>query len=987
MDYCAVVLAKLLLLLLLLLSSVHPFYQSDTIQIEQVALLEFKKGIVVDPENVLGNWSESTYVCWWSGIVCGMKPERVIRLDLRGKSLGGTISPFLSNLSGLAWLDLSLNSFHGRIPTELGSLSLLSLLGMQGNTLQGRIPKSFAMLAKLRYIDLSSNQLHGRLPVKFLYNCSQLSYMDLSTNRFTGFIPPQLGNHLPLLQNLLLYSNQLTGSFPASVSNSTLMEEIDVEDNSLSGRLPSETLMQLSFLKILHLSNNNFSSDDQNSNLVPFFNAISKLTHLEELELAGNNLGGKLPASLGNLSVNLSEIDLRGNHIQGMIPSEISKLSMLNWLDLSNNLLSGTIPLEVVLLPNLERLWLSNNSLSGEIPSPPHALNNIGLLDLSKNKLSGPIPTALANLTQLRRLILNENLLSGSIPSSLGSTKLELLDLSYNRFTGTVPAEVASLSSMAIYFNLSHNLLHGELPMELSMLNKVKEIDLSSNNFRGRIPASLGSCEVVELVNLSRNHLQGQIPQSLGSLLSIESLDLSFNLLSGEVPASLQHCASLRLLDLAFNNFSGPVPQGGVFDILTSEWIQGNNFCGSLPGIPSCHRKKRRAIHSRKALILLVSAVTVSAFLVTIICATGYMIIRKKMIKREDGDPDKLSLRLSSSHPRITYRELVEATEGFEQSRLIGSGSFGHVYSGVLNDGTLVAVKVLQLQSGNSTRSFNRECHVLKNIRHRNLMRIITACSLPDFKALVLPFMANGSLESHLYPAAEKADCSQLSLVERVNICSDVAEGLAYLHHHSPVKVIHCDLKPSNILLNDDMTALVSDFGIARLVMTVEEANAAGEAASNSTANVLCGSIGYAAPEYGYGRAASIKGDVYSFGIMVLETVTRKRPTDGMFGEGLSLQRWVKQQYRSRLESIVDSRLMREACDQSLEVRNMYEVAIVELLELGLVCSHESPSGRPTMLDAADDLDRLKHYLGGETTATFTSSIGVSSSSITTDPW
>lgn len=119
----------------------------------------------------------------------------------------------------------------------------------------------------------------------------------------------------------------------------------------------------------------------------------------------------------------------------------------------------------------------------------------------------------------------------------------------------------------------------------------------------------------------------------------------------------------------------------------------------------------------------------------------------------------------------------------------------------------------------------------------------------------------------------------------------------------------------------------------------------------------------------------------------MLETVTRKRPTDGMFGEGLSLQRWVKQQYRSRLESIVDSRLMREACDQNLEVRNMYEVAIVELLELGLVCSHESPSGRPTMLDAADDLDRLKHYLGGETTATFTSSIGVSSSSITTDPW
>ncbi|RWW43709.1 hypothetical protein BHE74_00050598 [Ensete ventricosum] len=308
----------------------------------------------------------------------------------------------------------------------------------------------------------------------------------------------------------------------------------------------------------------------------------------------------------------------------------------------------------------------------------------------------------------------------------------------------------------------------------------------------------------------------------MGSLLSIQSLDLSFNGLSGEIPASLQHCSSLRLLDISFNNFTGPLPQAGVFNSLAPQWIEGNHLCGSLPGIPSCHRKNRRSIHSHKALVLLVSIAVISAFLITVMCATGYMDVRKLMSRREDGDSaGRLSPNLASNFPRITYKELAEATAGFETSRLIGSGSFGHVYKGVLGDGSLVAIKVLQLQSGNSTRSFKRECQVLKNIRHRNLMRIITACSLPDFKALVLPFMANGSLESHLYPETEKPDSPQLSLLERVNICSDIAEGLAYLHHHSPVKVIHCDLKPSNILLNDDMTAQVSDFGIARLVMTV----------------------------------------------------------------------------------------------------------------------------------------------------------------------
>ncbi|CAL9041564.1 unnamed protein product [Musa banksii] len=1000
------------LLSLFFLSPVHPFRQNDTIRIDQSALLEFKKGIVVDPENALGSWSEKTNVCGWSGVVCGMNPARVVNIDLKGKSLAGAVSPFLSNLSRLTLLELSENSLQGSIPAELGSLSNLQLLGLRGNSIRGTVPESFGMLAKLRYVDLGSNQLHGDLPVALLYNCSRLSYVDLSTNLFTGFIPPQLGNHLPCLQNLLLYSNQLMGGIPRSLSNSTALAEIDVENNSLGGILPSETLVKLSSLKILHLSYNNFSGDGQNSNLLPFFNAIANLTHLEEFELAGNNLGGELPSTIGHLSANLSEIDLRDNLIQGIIPSEISNLSELTWLDLSINLLHGNIPLELFLLPNLQRLWLSGNSLSGEIPTPPNDPSQIGLLDLSGNKLSGSIPTALADLTQLRRLILSENLLSGSIPSSLGSTKLELLDLSYNRLTGTIPADVAGLSSMAIYFNLSHNLLQGELPTELSKMDKVREIDLSSNELSGFIPPSLGSCEVVELVNLSRNHLQGPIPDSMGSLLNIQSLDLSFNGLSGEIPASLQHCSSLRLLDISFNNFTGPLPQAGVFNSLAPQWIEGNHLCGSLPGIPSCHRKNRRSIHSHKALVLIVSIVAVSAFLVTVMCATGYMVVRKLMSRREDGDSaGNLSLNLSSNFPRITYKELAEATAGFETSRLIGSGSFGHVYKGVLGDGSLVAIKVLQLQSGNSTRSFKRECQVLKNIRHRNLMRIITACSLPDFKALVLPFMANGSLESHLYPETEKPDSPQLSLLERVNICSDIAEGLAYLHHHSPVKVIHCDLKPSNILLNDDMTALVSDFGIARLVMTVGEGNTAYASTSNSTANILCGSIGYVAPgaashcfqvlvprtEYGYGGSTSTKGDVYSFGILVLETVTGKRPTDGMFGseDGLSLQRWVKRHYRSRPEDVIDSGLMREACDQRLEVRNVWEVAIMELLELGLVCSHESPAGRPTMLDAADDLDRLKRYLGGDTTVTFTSSRGIiasssiemSSSSITADDW
>lgn len=320
----------------------------------------------------------------------------------------------------------------------------------------------------------------------------------------------------------------------------------------------------------------------------------------------------------------------------------------------------------------------------------------------------------------------------------------------------------------------------------------------------------------------------------------------------------------------------------------------------------------------------------------------------------------------------------MEATARFDEQRLVGSGSYGRVYKGILPDGTNIAVKVLQFQTGNSTKSFNRECQVLKRIRHRNLIRIITACSLPEFKALVLPYMSNGSLDACLYPQTRSSD---LNLVQRVSICSDIAEGMAYLHHHSPVKVIHCDLKPSNVLLNEDMTALVSDFGIARLIMTVESGNSGViENTGNSTANVLCGSIGYIAPEYGSGSSLSTKGDVYSFGVLVLEMVTRKRPTDDKFAGGLNLHKYVKHHYHMQMENAVDNSLIRALRDQTTEVRRMWEVAIGELVELGILCTQESPFMRPTMLDCADDLDRLKRYLSGDTTATFSSSLGIPSS-------
>ncbi|ERN18506.1 putative leucine-rich repeat receptor-like serine/threonine-protein kinase At2g24130 [Amborella trichopoda] len=954
---------------------------THNIHTDHEALLAFKRGILDNSYGILSNWDRHHPVCNWTGVSC--KHHRVTMLNLKRSNLSGTISPSLSNLSRLTTLDISENHLNGRIPSELGLLSKLSMLDLHGNQLVGHIPATLSQLSGLVFLNLGGNLLVGQFPMTLLQNCSTLFVLDLSENKFSGEIPPEIGNWLPNIEDLFLYSNQFSGNIPSSLGNCSNLSSLDLEYNHLNGELPFEIVQRLPKMEYLHLAHNNLVSHDNNTNLRPFFVSLSNCSGLLELELQGNILGGEIPDDIGQLlPISLLQLQLQENRIHGRIPPNIANLYNLTLLNLSANFLNGTIPQEISLLSNLQRLVLSKNLLEGNIPASLGNLDRLGELDLAENKLSGEIPASLSKLSQLRRLFLQWNSFSGRIPPSLGRCiRLELVDLSHNMLTGPIPFEfVAGLHNLFFYFNLSHNFLNGSIPLELSKLDKVIALSLSSNNFSGSIPSQIGSCVGAESINLSHNSLQGPIPEALGGLWNVRILDLSFNHLCGEIPESLERCTALSLLNLSFNELSGPVPSSGPFTYFSNSSFSGNpNLCGSFSGMSPCQNKKKHKSHHIKAFFLVIAIVSSTLFLLTVTSVCLSMALKTVgPTTTEHSTP----IDIKSKYPRISYRELEEATNGFDNERLIGSGGFGQVYKGVMKDGTEAAIKVLNLQGGNSTKSFLRECEVLKKIRHRNLMRIITACSLPDFKALVLPFMANGSLESYLY-----GPNGGLGLGQVISICSDMAEGVAYLHHHAPVRVIHCDLKPSNVLLNEEMMAMVSDFGIARLVMRVagDGSVAGGEAAVENTADVFCGSIGYIAPEYGFGRSPSVKGDVYSFGTMVLQIVTGKRPTDEMFAGGSSLQRWVRNHYPRHIDKVLNSRLACATMDQSPEVKKMWDCAILEIVELGLLCTQETPSTRPSMLDVADDLDRLKGYLAGDTTATFASSLGISSSTITGD--
>ncbi|XP_017979764.1 PREDICTED: probable LRR receptor-like serine/threonine-protein kinase At3g47570 [Theobroma cacao] len=256
---------------------------------------------------------------------------------------------------------------------------------------------------------------------------------------------------------------------------------------------------------------------------------------------------------------------------------------------------------------------------------------------------------------------------------------------------------------------------------------------------------------------------------------------------------------------------------------------------------------------------------------------------------------DQENSNVFAKRRRISYQELHQATNDFCESKLLGARNFGLVYQGALSDGLNIAIKVFNLEVEGSFKSFEVECEVLRNIRHRNLVKIISSCCNVDFKALVLEFMPNGSLEKWLY---SHNYC--LDILHRLNIMIDVASALEYLHHGQTILVAHCDLKPSNVLLDEDMVAHLGDFGIAKLL---------GEEDS-TVQTITLATIGYMAPEYGTQGVVSIKGDVYSFGILLIETLTRKKPTDEMFVGEMSLIHWVTESLPCALTQIVDANLL-----------------------------------------------------------------------------
>ncbi|MCD9559892.1 hypothetical protein HAX54_018220 [Datura stramonium] len=797
------------------------------------------------------------------------------------------------------------------MPRNIGCLSKLEEFYIGDNPIKGTLPTSLGNISTLRNLYCGSNRLEGPIPLE-LGKLSKLRQLTFSNNYN---LIATTGLHLPNLKQLLFGENQLEGEIPLFITNASKLEILDLQNNFLTGTIPND-LGNLRELRHLFLSHNQLTNEPREHEL-QFFNSLADCRMLRYLQVSSNPLNGVLPNSIGNLSSTIENFHIGNAHISGFIPASTGNMSGLMCLNFEENNLTGSIPSDVGKLKQLQGLYLANNKLQGHIAEVVCPLSKLVELTLNDNELIGVIPECIGNLSMLQDLWLGSN-----------------------KFSPQIPLSIWKMSGL-LYLHMSQNSLEGEVPTNIEELKALVELDLSGNRFSGKVPSTFGELQNLKSLNLSNNSFFGQIPLSFANLISLEFLDLSLNALSGTIPKSLEKLAYLKSINVSFNDLEGEIPSGGVFENSTLQSFLGNKgLCGMhiLEVLACAISNTGQQSKSTKLVLKIVIPVITSSFLIFLFVLVWIM---KRQKKGKSKDVEKVpEIR---TYQLVSYHEIQRATNNFDGSNLIGVGGSGSVYKGTLSSGTAVAIKVLDLENEQVCKRFDTECEVMRNVRHRNLVPVITTCSSEYIRAFVLQYMPNGSLENWLYK-----EYFHLDLLQRVTVMLDAAMAIEYLHHGNDSPIVHCDLKPANVLLDEDMVAHVGDFGISKIL-----------AVRKSMAHTkTLGTLGYIAPEYGSEGIVSTSGDVYSYGIMLMEVLVKRRPTDEeIFNENLGLREWIRRAYPRTMMEVVDANLF----PAEEQITSKSEICIASMIELALDCTKETPESRITMKNVVKRLNKIKN--------------------------
>ncbi|KAM1792452.1 probable LRR receptor-like serine/threonine-protein kinase At1g56130 [Malus domestica] len=844
---------------------------------------------------------------------------------------------------------------RGVFPEEFVALRYLTSLKIDQNYFTGPLPAFIGNMSALTELSVGINSFSGPIP-KELGNLTELTLLGIGSNNFSGTLPPELGN-LVKLEQIYMDSCGLSGEIPSTFAKLTNMQTLWASDSLFSGKTP-DFIGNWTQLTSLRFQGNSFEG--------PIPTSFSQLTSLTSLRISDIYNGSSSLDFIKNLK-SLTELKLRNALITGTIPSDIGEYQSLQTLDLSFNNLTGQLPSSLFNLSSLTSLFLGNNSLSGPLPSQKS--NQLETIDLSYNFLSGSFPQWVTTISQLNLVVNNFTFDSSNItlpgldclqrnfPCNRNAPRYANFSINCGgkQMTGSdgILYETEDSALGAATFNVtstekwavSNAGLFSDRKDPSFLENTLAQVtgtDVTPELFQtSRVsPGSLRyyglslengpytvTLHFAETVYESRT---SQKWQSLGRRVfdiyiqgTRMTKDLDISSAAGGVNRAIVRKFNVNVSEnyLEIHLFwAGKgtccIPEQGDYGPLIAAVHAASDFTPTVAGLPPTTPGKK----SKTGLIVGI-AVPIGVVSLLLIFAILYM-RRKKSEKEDDED----ILGLGPRPYTFSYAELRTATEDFNTSNKLGEGGYGPVYKGALSDGRIVAVKQLSVASHQGKSQFVSEIATISAVQHRNLVKLYGCCIEGSQRILVYEYLENKSLDQALFGTSNL----HLDWPTRFNILLGTARGLAYLHEESRPRIVHRDVKASNILLDAELSPKISDFGLAKLY----------DDEKTHISTRVAGTIGYLAPEYAMRGHLTEKADVFGFGVVALEILSGRPNSDNNLDpEKIYLLEWAWTLHENdQILGLVDSRLT-----------EFDETEATRVIRAALLCTQASPMTRPSM--------------------------------------
>ncbi|RID71613.1 hypothetical protein BRARA_C03540 [Brassica rapa] len=863
-----------------------------------------------------GKGFEDAVTCNCSSTVC-----HVTSIVLKAQDLQGSLPKELAGLPFLQEIDLSRNYLNGSIPPEWGTLPLVNI-SLLGNRISGPIPKEIGNITTLTSLVLEFNQISGKLPPE-LGNLQKIERILLSSNYLTGDIPSTFSK-LTTLTDFRISDNQFIGVIPDFIENWTELGKLVIQASGLVGTIPS-TIGPLGKLTDLRIS-------DLNGPGSPF-PPLQNMTSLKTLILRNSNLTGELPAYLGSITT-LKLLDLSFNKLSGPIPETYSALSNVDNIYFTSNMLTGEVPSWMV--DKGDKIDLTYNNFSKDPRTAECQKNSVNMF----SSTSPLVANNYSNVSCLSNYICPKTFYGLHI--NCGGNELTINGTKYDADTSDRPIFYNSRNGW-VSSNTGNFLDDDRSPKEVTLWTNRSELKIAEPRLYTHARLSAISLTYYALclgegnytVNLHFSEIMFSDNETYGSLgrrffdiyvqgkLEVKDFDI-VNEAKGvgrAVVKSFQVMITNGKLEIRLfwaGKGTQAIPSRGVYGSLISAVSVDPNF------IPPKEAGAGTGVGSSIGIV--VGAVVASTvFLVLLIGGILWWRGCLRPKSQMEKDFKNLDFQISS----FSLKQIKVATDNFDPANKIGEGGFGPVHKGKLTDGTVIAVKQLSSKSKQGNREFLNEIGMISALQHPHLVKLYGCCVEGGQLLLVYEYLENNSLARALFGPQETQ--IRLDWPTRQNICVGIARGLAYLHEESRLKIVHRDIKATNVLLDKELNPKISDFGLAKL----------DEDENTHMSTRVAGTYGYMAPEYAMRGHLTDKADVYSFGVVALEIVNGRSNTSAQSkAETFYLLDWVHVlREQNKLMEVVDPRL---GTDYNREEAKT-------MIHIGILCTSQVPSDRPSM--------------------------------------